>query len=228
MANGGESSRVSWQTRRRTSKSILSCPALDMTLISRPSPATSEGLFDIFQTIGVIRAHVDSLNHCDYRSFPRCRDINSFASCMSPSGPSSMAMTQVGLLVWSCVLWNVLTTGVGCTTSILGYASFIEYFNLDATTIGAFNSAYYGGCFVGCIMTWFLPDRIGRLRTIQISCVISLLGVSMQVGSQSFPVFCTGRIIGGVACGMIFSVCPVYASEIAPPEFRGRVGGIYA
>ncbi len=157
-----------------------------------------------------------------------CRSINSFASCMLPSGPSSMAMTLVSLLIQYTVLTIALTTTLGCTTSILGYASFLEYFDLNATTIGAFNSAYYGGCFVGCIMTWFLPDRIGRLRTIQISCVISILGVAMQVGAHSFPVFCTGRIIGGVACGMIFSVCPVYASEIAPPEFRGRVGAIYA
>jgi hypothetical protein len=26
----------------------------------------------------------------------------------------------------------------------------------------------------------------------------------------------------------MFSVCPTYASEIAPPNLRGRVGGIYA
>lgn len=92
----------------------------------------------------------------------------------------------------------------GCTTSILGYTSFLEYFNLNATTIGAFNSAYYGGSFVGCVINWWLPDKIGRLRTIQIACVISLIGVSLQVGAPTFPVFCTGRIIGGIACGIMF------------------------
>lgn len=50
----------------------------------------------------------------------------------------------------------------------------------------------------------------------------------MQTGAPNFPVFCTGRIIGGIACGLMFSVCPTYASEIAPPRLRGRVGGIYA
>lgn len=29
-----------------------------------------------------------------------------------------------------------------CTTSILAYESFLEYFDLDATTIGAFGAAY--------------------------------------------------------------------------------------
>jgi MFS family permease len=98
---------------------------------------------------------------------------------------------------------------------------------LNATTIGAFNSAYYAGQFVGNIMNWWLPDRIGRLRTIQLSCVISLAGIAMQTGAQSFAVFCAGRVVGGIASGMIFSVCPAYASEISPPEIRGRVGGIY-
>jgi predicted MFS family arabinose efflux permease len=80
-------------------------------------------------------------------------------------------------------------------------------------TIGAFNSAYYGGSFVGCVLNWWLPDKIGRLRTIQLAAVISLIGVAMQTGAQSFPVFCTGRIIGGIACGLMFSVCPMYAGE---------------
>lgn len=116
---------------------------------------------------------------------------------------------------------------IGVTTSILGYSRFLEYFDLDSTTIGAFNSVYYGGIFVGCTFNWFLPDRIGRLRTIQLSCIIAIAGVSMQTGATSFAVLLVGRVVGGVACGMIFSICPAYASEISPPELRGRVAGIY-
>jgi hypothetical protein len=43
----------------------------------------------------------------------------------------------------------------GCTTSILGYESFLEYFDLDSVTIGAFGSAYYGGTIVGMMMNWY-------------------------------------------------------------------------
>lgn len=50
----------------------------------------------------------------------------------------------------------------------------------------------------------------------------------MQTGATSFPIFCAGRVIGGIACGIVFSVCPTYASEIASPEIRGRVGAMYA
>ncbi|KAF1816930.1 MFS transporter [Eremomyces bilateralis CBS 781.70] len=116
----------------------------------------------------------------------------------------------------------------GCTTSILGYPAFIEYYKLDSILIGAFGSAYYGGAVLGMASNWFLPDRIGRLRSIQIACVLGIIGISMQTGASSFAVFCTGRIIGGYASGVIFSLCPTYASEISPPEWRGRVGGIFS
>lgn len=49
----------------------------------------------------------------------------------------------------------------------------------------------------------------------------------MQTGATNFPVFIVGRVIGGIACGIIFSVCPTYASEISSPEIRGRVGALY-
>jgi len=115
----------------------------------------------------------------------------------------------------------------GCTTSILGYEDFIEYFDLNANTIGAFGSAYYAGGAVGSFLNYYLPDRFGRLRTIQFSCILSLLGSAMQTGATNFPVFVVGRSIGGIACGIVFSVCPTYASEICSPEVRGRVGALY-
>lgn len=49
----------------------------------------------------------------------------------------------------------------------------------------------------------------------------------MQTGATNFPVFVVGRVIGGIACGIVFSVCPTYASEISSPEIRGRVGALY-
>jgi MFS family permease len=111
---------------------------------------------------------------------------------------------------------------------VLAYTSFLKYFNLDSTTIGAMGSAYYAGAVVGMGSNWYLPNKYGRVRTIQIGCLVSLLGSALQTGAHSYPVFLTGRIIGGFACGLVVVVCPAYASEIAPPKLRGRIGGLYA
>ena len=115
----------------------------------------------------------------------------------------------------------------GCTTSILGYPSFIEYFRFNASTLGALGSVYYAGNFTGNFIMLLVADKFGRLRTIQIACTVSLVGAALQTGARNQGMLFGGRVIGGIACGMIHSVCPLYASEISPPEIRGRVGGLY-
>lgn len=119
-------------------------------------------------------------------------------------------------------------SSLACTTSVLAYTSFLEYFSLDASRIGAMGSAYYSGAVVGMASNWYLPNKYGRVRTIQIGCCVSLLGASMQTGASSYALFVAGRVIGGFASGLIFVVCPAYASEISPPMLRGRIGGFYS
>jgi len=115
----------------------------------------------------------------------------------------------------------------GLTTSIIGYPEFISYFNFNSTTLGALGSAYYAGNFAGSLVNLWLPDKVGRLRAVQIASVISIVGAGMQTGAQSLGVLLAGRAIGGIACGIIVSLCPLYASEVSPPHVRGRVGGLY-
>jgi MFS family permease len=93
----------------------------------------------------------------------------------------------------------------GLTTSIIGYPEFIEYFNFNATTLGALGSAYYAGNFFGSLVNVWLPDKYGRLRAVQIASVISIVGAGMQTGARSLGVLLAGRAIGGIACGMIES-----------------------
>ena len=90
----------------------------------------------------------------------------------------------------------------GLTTSIIGYPEFIEYFNFNATTLGALGSAYYAGNFVGSLLNVWLPDKYGRLNVVRFASVISILGAGLQTGAQSLAVLLAGRAIGGIACGM--------------------------
>lgn len=94
--------------------------------------------------------------------------------------------------------------------------------------IGAFNAAYYAACAVATGLDWWLPNIFGRLRCIQAACIISVCGIILQTASQNFAMFVTGRVVGGLACGIMFALCPVYASEISPPFIRGRVAALYS
>jgi MFS family permease len=46
---------------------------------------------------------------------------------------------------------------------------------------------------------------------------------SIQCACNGLPMLIVGRIIGGFAVGIASSIVPVYQSEIAPKEIRGRV-----
>lgn len=116
----------------------------------------------------------------------------------------------------------------GIISCVLGYPEFITYYGFEPNTIGAFNSAYYAACAASTAMNIYLPNKYGRLGTIRIGCLISFVGIILQTAAVNFPMLLTGRIIGGIATGIIFGICPVYASEISPPNIRGRVGALFA
>ncbi|KAK3058684.1 hypothetical protein LTR09_000249 [Extremus antarcticus] len=95
----------------------------------------------------------------------------------------------------------------GFTTSIIAYPEFTEYYGFGSVTLGGLGSSYYGGQTIGSLLCFWLPDR---------------------TGAQSLGVLLAGRGVGGLSCGLIFALCPLYASELSPPHVRGRVGGLYS
>lgn len=53
------------------------------------------------------------------------------------------------------------------------------------------------------------------------------MGAILQTAAQNIEMLFVGRVIGGIASGLVFGVCPMFMSEISPASFRGRVGGLY-
>lgn len=94
----------------------------------------------------------------------------------------------------------------GITTSVLAYESFLTYFKLNNDTIGAMNSTYYGACVIGNVVLWYLPDKIGRIRSIQFACVVNIVAIVLQAAAQNYAMFLVGRIFGGFCSGMIYTV----------------------
>ncbi|EPQ52878.1 general substrate transporter [Gloeophyllum trabeum ATCC 11539] len=71
-----------------------------------------------------------------------------------------------------------------------------------------------------------MNDRIGRKRTIQIGASCALWGCSMQAGANNFACLLIGRIVAGVAIGILSMTVPLYNTEIAPPKIRGFIVGL--
>ncbi|KAG5340901.1 hypothetical protein C0989_012653 [Termitomyces sp. Mn162] len=117
------------------------------------------------------------------------------------------------------------------------------HFTNKSTIQGAVVSTFNGGCFFGALGAgWYatapvlltftasqenrLNDRLGRKRTIQIGCVFSIWGGAMQSGASNVATLLVGRIIGGIAIGILSMTVPLYNTEIAPPENRGLLVGL--
>jgi SP family arabinose:H+ symporter-like MFS transporter len=90
----------------------------------------------------------------------------------------------------------------------------------------AMASALYGTVF-GSLLGGWPADRFGRKATL---LWIGILYFAGAVGSALAPnvaVFIVARVIGGLGIGISTVVAPMYISEIAPPQHRGRLAGMF-
>lgn len=98
--------------------------------------------------------------------------------------------------------------------------------NPSNAIIGAVVSVYIAGETVGAFLQIGISDQLGRLRFMELMCVIVTLGVSLQTGARNMGMLLAGRTIAGAGVGGLSGTIPVYLSEIAPPSHRGLIGGI--
>jgi sugar porter (SP) family MFS transporter len=96
-------------------------------------------------------------------------------------------------------------------------------FELSGFEQGLLVSVLPLGAGAGGIAAARLADALGRRRTVIGAAVLFLLATTVTVVAQSYDVLIAGRAITGVAVGIASSTIPVYLSEIAPPEARGRM-----
>jgi sugar porter (SP) family MFS transporter len=98
------------------------------------------------------------------------------------------------------------------------------YFNItSAADQGWGTSSALVGCMAGAILCIFLSDRFGRKRLLIFSGFLfslSAVGTALTVSFFGFNVY---RIIGGIGMGIALNLSPLYISELAPPEKRGRL-----
>jgi len=90
----------------------------------------------------------------------------------------------------------------------------------------AMASALYG-TVVGSLIGGWPADRFGRKATLLWIGVLYLLGAAGSALAPNVWVFIAARIIGGLGIGISTVVAPMYISEIAPPQHRGRLAGMF-
>lgn len=84
----------------------------------------------------------------------------------------------------------------------------------------------YGGA-LGSLSTAYTAEKLGRLRSIQVACVVCIIGASLMTASFGIPMFLVSRFIMGWGVGMIVCGIPLYNAELATPDNRGRSVGFH-
>lgn len=114
------------------------------------------------------------------------------------------------------------------TAIISGALIFLSpIFNLSIAEQGVLVSSILLGALVGAFMGGYLADRLGRKWTIMLTAVLFILGSWITAESHSYFILLFGRVVSGIAVGVISVTAPLYLAEIAPPNHRGGIVSAY-
>ncbi|KAI7204265.1 hypothetical protein D0869_03776 [Hortaea werneckii] len=112
----------------------------------------------------------------------------------------------------------------GLYGGLLDNQSFPETFNNpDATIQGQIVATYDIGCIIGTILSMFVGDKLGRRRSVLTGCVVLIVGGVLQAASYSLAQMIVGRIVAGVGNGLNTIAIPIWQSETAPANDRGKL-----
>lgn len=92
--------------------------------------------------------------------------------------------------------------------------------------LGAIVSSYSAGNVIGGISSGAINNTFGRRFAMTLASVLAIIGALFQTVSNGVTLMIVGRIIAGLATGVLLSTMPIYISEISPPRLRGRLVGI--
>lgn len=113
---------------------------------------------------------------------------------------------------------------ISSMSGVVGTERYQDYFKRPSSSLqGGIVASMAAGSFFGALLAGPLGDLISRRRTIMLAACIWIIGSIIQCAAVSVGMLIVGRIINGVAVGLASMIVPVYQSEIAPKEIRGRI-----
>jgi MFS transporter, SP family, galactose:H+ symporter len=95
-------------------------------------------------------------------------------------------------------------------------------FHLSPVSEGFVVSIILLGALGGAMISGALADFFGRKRTLLMAALLFILGAMIISVSDDLFLLSLGRVITGVAVGIVSLTSPLYISEISPPHYRGR------
>lgn len=102
-----------------------------------------------------------------------------------------------------------------------------EQFDLSSLSSGWYVGCALIGSIGGVAVGGMLGDWLGRRNAMLLSAVMFTASAAGYALCGSFDALVVWRIVGGVGIGVASIICPLYISEIAAAQYRGRLVSLY-
>lgn len=114
------------------------------------------------------------------------------------------------------------------TAVIAGAIGFLQIkFDLSPAMVGWAASSAIWGCIFGAMGAGYCSDLLGRKKILIVTAVLFAVSAIGSGIADSLTTFILARFIGGLGVGAASMLSPLYISEIAPSERRGRLVTLY-
>lgn len=100
-------------------------------------------------------------------------------------------------------------------------------FDLTVAEQGIVVSMILIGCILGAVVGGSMTERMGRKRTLMVASLVFVAGAGLIAVSDSYAWVIFGRLVSGLAVGIVSVAAPLYISEISPPRHRGMFVSLY-
>ena len=110
------------------------------------------------------------------------------------------------------------------TSAISGAILFLtKDFNLSTIAQEVIISIILVGALIGACFGGILTDKIGRKKSLFITSVVFIIGTFIVMMAQTVTMLFIGRIILGLAVGVVSLAVPLYIAEMSDPSHRGAL-----
>ncbi|TAQ90471.1 hypothetical protein B7494_g1201 [Chlorociboria aeruginascens] len=137
------------------------------------------------------------------------------------------------LLYLILVLVFLNATSSGFDGSLMGsinaspqYQDFFHETETGSST-GLVFILYNAASTIGCIFGGPIMDFFGRRKGMQSGCLFTIVGAVLAADARNLGMFKASRFLLGFGIVIQTIAAPVYVTEMSPPQWRGRAGGLY-
>ena len=101
-----------------------------------------------------------------------------------------------------------------------------KHFDVSSNTTGFTVAAALIGSAVGAWFAGHAADRFGRVRVMLTAAALFFISGFGSALPFSIWDLAAWRVVGGIAIGLASVIAPAYIAEVAPAQYRGRLGSL--